>query len=287
MIKSFYNEIELRKITKLYKTNPWLGLQLLICYLKKYPYDFIARSIYVRMSIVIMDLEEAKIASQENKELLNNYNISNLPQDTLAIFNREMLYHAIRLKFLENEYESAYEKILENKNLFQSERLEITLLYLQKKLGQTMEEKNNQMRYLKRQILQYDYQDFKKHILKHLQEFSNDKGQTVFRREFPLESVLEKLPQNMEEQNRFTTNLLTDIYQFQFDNCGLMGYKNINAFEVVALHNTQDLITMYPVKEYCKEHAIDLNHLNEEKEFTLTRRPSQIEKFNHRYPKIS
>ena len=134
MIKSFYNEIELRKITKLYKTNPWLGLQLLICYLRKYPYDFIARSMYVRMSIVIMDLEEAKIASQENKELLNNYNISSLPQDTLAIFNREMLYHAIRLKFLENEYENAYEKILENKNLFQSERLEITLLYLQKKI---------------------------------------------------------------------------------------------------------------------------------------------------------
>ncbi|MBR1749197.1 MAG: hypothetical protein IJ743_05350 [Bacilli bacterium] len=214
MKKSFYNEIELRKITKLYKTNPWLGLQLLNCYLRKYPYDFIARSMYVRMSIVIMDLEEAKIASQENKELLNNYNISNLPQDTLAIFNREMLYHAIRLEFLKNEYESAYEKILENKNLFQSKKLEITLLYLQKKLGQTMEEKNNQMRYLKRQILQYDYQDFKKHILKHLQEFSNDKGQTVFRREFPLESVLEKLPQNMEEQNRFTTNLLTDTFNF-------------------------------------------------------------------------
>ncbi|MBR1749196.1 MAG: hypothetical protein IJ743_05345 [Bacilli bacterium] len=66
-----------------------------------------------------------------------------------------------------------------------------------------------------------------------------------------------------------------------------MGYKNISAFEVVALHNTHDLITMYPVKEYSKEHAIDLNYLNEEKEFTLTRRPSQIEKFNHRYPKIS
>ena len=288
MTQPYYDAKRLKRIAMLYKTDPWLGQQLMSSYVSEYPYDFLARSMYVRMSIIILDLEEAKASMKENLEVFQSYRKSHLPQDTIDIFKREMLYHLIRITILEKDYATAQVLVMNNKNLFATENYEVILTNLEKELGFISDDRSNQMRYLKRQILEYNYDDFRKHILKHLQDSCKIKNNAVFRNSFPLDKVLEELPNLLQNQNRYTTNLLTDTYQFQYDGCGYIGRKNADAFLAVMLHDTNQIITMYPTLNYSKEHAVDMNALNGSQNPELVlKRKTQIAKFYERYPKIT
>ena len=288
MTQPYYDAKRYQKIENLYKTNPWLGKQLMANYLNEYPYDFLARAMYVRMAIIIFDLEEAKKASQESLEVFYNYRKSHLPQDTIDRFKREMIHHEIRIKFLEEDYENALKLVRANKLLFNHDYYMEMLLYLRKKLGLESGKRVNQSRYLKRQITEYDFEDFLTHLSRHLQINDKNENMAIFRYNFPIKKALEEILNKLQTPNRYTTNPFTDTYQFQYDICGHIGRKNADAFFAVFLHDTNQLIAMYPSLNYSKEHAMDMNTLNGSPNPELIlQRKTQIEKFNERYPKIA
>ena len=57
----------------------------------------------------------------------------------------------------------------------------------------------------------------------------------------------------------------------------------MNYFQVVTLHGTNNIITMYPATSCEYLSYIDLNYLKKDKKNAKTKTRSQIEKFNARY----
>ena len=130
------------------------------------------------------------------------------------------------------------------------------------------------------------------HIKNHLyddMEEEQSEERAVFYDDFPIQKVVEEIKRIIPNETGFYKTLVTDTYLFKYDNNGKSAledqpaYRNANYFKVVAFHDTNELITMFPVNTVHSRYYIDINYLIEEK--YPVKKISQIDKFNKRYGK--
>ena len=76
---------------------------------------------------------------------------------------------------------------------------------------------------------------------------------------------------------------ITNSYIFKYDSNGRIDNKLVDFLIVIALYDSNDIITMYPYKNREKVEFYDLNPELDIEESPKLKRVSQIAKFNQRY----
>ena len=95
--------------------------------------------------------------------------------------------------------------------------------------------------------------------------------------------VLKEIKRNINLDNKYFYGFFEDKYFFRYDGCGEAFHKNADYFEVITIHNTNNILTIYPSLDGKFHNNIDLNYILLED--VPTRKLSQIDKFNQRYKK--
>ena len=154
-----------------------------------------------------------------------------------------------------------------------------------KKLGKMRKMNRDKYKYLYKQIIEYNENDFLTHIEKHLMSYNDLDDRlngSVFVSGFNVNEILAEIKKYIPSENGLCTGTLENIYVFKYDECGRVNNKLVDYFQVVALHDTCELITMYPIDYGEFLPYVDLNYMNK-LDTPKVKRRSQIDKFNQRF----
>ena len=285
-MKNFFNTLEFDKANDLKWKNPELSLKLFKEYFNNYPYDYTSYPYYIDLLINVGQINKARdIKNKVLKMVANDYRFKN--RDTKMLhFEYGMVYNEIRLLILDKEYAKAIDYLNRYGELLKEIATDFTtggtIFYCQKQLGLLDLNDRDSYSYLFRQIIEYREEDFINHVKKHLCDRKED-NPCVFSDDFPFEKVFQEIKKFIPSNKKMRSGFFDDKYYFRFDNCGRSDNKLTDYFEVVTMMDSDHLITMFPMNVDCSNLLCeDLNHLKEEDKI-LTKKISQIDKFNQRY----
>jgi len=246
------------------------AIKFLEQYMIKYPNDEHAKTFYVNLLIESNRLEEAEEMIENSFDL--DYDRSH------------QLY---RIAFLKTDYKLAYELLPAAQNKIYELGQDVKLfglekLFLESRLGYITE--NNETGYLAQQIVSYDEQRAIEHIERHKNPDNVEMLEDIIEKQIKIICLFYKIKQIIKDSKISSLETISCKYFFKYPNISKIEYQNDYLYKylcVVAFRDTKEIITIYP---YCtKEKILDVNELEEEK--VLTKRLSQIDKFNKRYNK--
>lgn len=286
MGKNYYNILEFTKASSFLKKNPYEAKIRFEKYLAKYPKDYNGYAYYI-LSLISLELYEdaEKILdyvvsiSQEDKKFMNM-------TDKLESFNTSIFKCRLKLLSYQGKFEELYKLCGVNLSLVKND-LELKRLYFYATVnsGNRISRERDSYSYVFRQILEYHESDFFEHTQKHLTEQIFEDNFSVFVPDFPIHEVVNEIKKYIPSNKRMCSQYFQDEYIFRYDGCGRNSdNKVVNYFMVICIHNTKDIITMYPMVEREELPYVDLNYMIKETEVKVKRR-SQIDKFNQRYKK--
>lgn len=284
--KLYFNKHEFEKISELSKKDPFTSIECYERYFEKYPDDNSARTYYIFNLITIGNLKKAE-------ELLNDLEIE---------LNRNPFYQheeekakllILNIKLCKLKLYLLQERNDEALDIFYSSFDELSYLgnelvfYLRKLRGTIDLNRREPNSYMFRQIVKYQEEDFRNHIKKHLADYNEnnrDISITYFNPDFPVDKVIEEIKKYIPSEKKLCYGYFENMYVFKYDQCGRDNNKLVDYFKIFTFNNTQNFITMCP-SNCCENYPyVDLNYLKEiEEPKTLTKRPSQIDKFYNRY----
>ena len=171
---------------------------------------------------------------------LNAYNYSNNPYALINLINMDL--H-------ERKYEEAYEKLLKLKQnlIFNKDckyYYDAISVFLNSKLDKKINVKQS-VGYHERQLEEYDKTCALTHIFRHVyQDIYNKNIHTVFANNIDVEYLFNNVPNMLNEDNYFYTNIF-DEYYLNINNVGVNGE---NYLTVGCIPGTKDIVSMYPTK---------------------------------------
>ena len=137
--------------------------------------------------------------------------------------------------------------------------------------------------YLKQQLVNYSFERFLEHLDRHIDDDNNsekDENKSLFRYGLDINKLIEEVLKHISRTNKIYKSDVVDIYYFKLDGCGSQKGKSRDYFQVVCIHDTHNIITMFPRHKCSPDICTDLNYLNEE---GYQRPRSQREKFLSKY----
>ena len=287
VMKNYFNTLEFDKANNIKWINPELSLKLFNEYFKKYPYDYSSYPFYIDLLINLNYLNKARDLKNKVSKMVKMDTIYQNNIDKVMHLNYGMLYVEIRFLIIDGKYEEAMELAIKYENVLtnidKGLNIKGILFYCRKKLGLLDPDKRDNNCYLFRQILDYRDDDFIRHVQKHL-GMTDEENLCVFNSDFPFSKVFDEIKKLIPNDKRLRCGLFDNKYFFKFDNCGRNNYKITDYFEVIALLDSCELITMFPTNISGNIPFIDLNYLKEN-DVVMEKRISQIDKFYKRYQK--
>ena len=277
----YWNNIERRKIDEISTANPKEALKKYELYMDRYPYDYEAQIMYASTLITLKEfdlayeiLQDVKMRYKSNIKIKDDCKVRKT-LDRCALIT-EMRYLSYTYQF-DKLYDLFSKMSPEDLKKYDHPRF-----YCNVNLGLVSEEDGKKLQsYLKRQIYSYSEDLFLEDLKKHLFETDSDeKDSKTFREGFPIEKVLEEVKLNLNKDNCICTGFDADTYIFKFDYCGKDDYKIQDYFKVICIHDTSNIIMMYPCKNCDKLDYVDLNYLNE---YDTNPKETQKEKFYKKY----
>lgn len=270
-----YNKLEIDRINELMKANPMLAKFEIEKYLTKFPNYYWG---YVMQANILIILGEIQKANEVLNFLEEKINIKKgLKKDVRKLYIRKITNLRLRILAYNQNYETIYNFLLNNKDFIMEEKLSSEWFYIRILTGNLNDELIPG--YLANQIANYNENYFRNHIQKHF--VLKTQENSVFSENFPLEKVLEILPNYLKTPGLFY-DYVTDKYIFRLDGVGSAGGIDTDLFEVITIHGTDHIINMYPTLEGTYTNSIDLNYIVNK---DYSRKLSQIDKFNQRYKK--
>lgn len=273
-MKSRYDRYILDNIIRHYKYEPFSTLDRLEEYMINYPLDNIAYIHYAKILISVGKFDEALVILDFIKRVFPDI-------DGLAL-----VYFRIKALMFKHQYEEAL-------NLYRQHKEEllagdpnnqmIELVYDLKVLGNAKEKWGG--RYLYNQMIDYDYDLFLSHVQKHTAEYNetlDEPNKVVFNSYFPLDRVLKEIQNYIPSDNRLYFGFYQNLYAFKYDDNGKIGNKSVNYFRVITVHDTNSLITMYPLHNGANLPYIDLNYM-QESSYSSAKRLSRVDRFYQKY----
>lgn len=197
-------------------------------------------------------------------------------------------YIRIKVNLLcgQNKYQECLELLSQNIDVFQKRNwlYYSTLLLLKKKLGilSLKDYQNAEGKYLYSQIVSYDEEKSISHIEKHI-SYDGNNNPCQFASDLPIRDIFKKLRESLPLENKIYYSDIANLYIFKHDACGHVNSKLVDFFGVIALKDSNDIITMYPYENRERRECIDLTPKIEDN--PKVKRMSQIDKFNQRYGK--
>lgn len=274
-MKNQYDNYTLKNIMKYYKYEPFSVIDQLEDYMRKYPNDYAGYTDYAKM---LIDVGKFDIAEQ-----VLNFIDERFPQVKVE----ELKYYRVRLLMFTYRFEEAKQVFDEyRKEIMQRDPKNVVFDELYDVLTNKQLKRNYNNRYVINQMIEYRYEDFLNHIQKHTADFNEDLDEpnnTVFASDFPIDKIIEEMVKYVPSDNRTFFSYYNDFYVFKYDNNGRISNKSVDYFRVVAIHDTPNFITMYPLDSGASLPFIDLNYLKEEKEESKVKRLSRVDRFNQKY----
>ena len=285
----YFDEWKLNRAASYINTNPLVAKLRFEQYLKDYPKDYLTQIYYAAVLITLGEFNEAENILNHVEFLFNSDKqmANKASKETLKKVKDNIITSKMRLLSYQEKYNELHEYIQKYFYEIKSMGFAINplLYYGRKKLGQIDENKREQHTYIFRQIIRYEEKDFLEHIKKHLSEYTDNTINpdiSVFKKDFPLDIVIEEIKKHIPSDIRLYPNLYSDAYVFRYDNCGKTKNEEVHYFKVACFHNTNEIITIFPEKDCENLPYIDLNYLNVNNK-PKTKTLSQIDKFNKRY----
>ena len=290
MGNDYFNKHEFVQAFALIYKNPFLARTKLQQYLEKYPRDYSAYPYYATTLIHIGLLDEAEEVLEKANELVNDdekyADIDSNGKKKVSYFFTNYLYTKIRLLCYQGKFEEVY-KLCQTYDNIDSMELEKVIFYCKRKLGLLGKiDDINSYSYILRQMINYSEDDFRIHIKKHLascNEGFEDPNESVFSIDFPIDAVLNEIKKYIFSDKRLFHGFFDDLYIFKYNGCGKFKSKLTDYFYVICFHDTDNIITMYPIEKADGMPHIDLNYLMPVKDDGKVRKLSQIDKFNKKY----
>lgn len=267
--KHFDREEQVR-CHSLLRTNPLADKIKFQQYINKHPQSYSDYIYYIRTLITLRELEKAEETLNRLEQLIlldKKYETrveekyKKKIRDNIVIIKLILLYH-------HGMYQDAYDLYHKQDQKFQQENTHLAALifYCRNKIGKVNQNIRDKVGYIFSQIIDYSEKDFLEHIGKHFSEFTSSDDEEVksrFNIDFDLLKVLAEVRKHMNDNTRLYPFLYTDSYVFKYDGCGLLETGEVvDYFRIVCLHDTTNIITMYPApdsKDY--PYIIDLNYL--------------------------
>lgn len=277
MMKKF-NVYEFNKANEALKVNLKLSKELFEEYLVNYPYDY---STYINYAYLLLRLDDIisarKVCEYVQSLVEKDFNYKNsIKYERFKNMNLKLTFTIL---VYEGKFKEAYDLYINSSRKLIIEDLPI--IYISKMLGK---EENQELKsYTSEQISNYSYELFLEHIKKHLIYLPNSDNKTsIFKSDIQMEQLINEIrriiPNNIKERS----NAYSDVYYFKYNDCGYNGKKKMDYFKVIAIHNTNNLLTMHPIIYEPVIEYTNLNYLNNKEEI-VTKKLSQIDKFNKRY----
>lgn len=273
---TYFDSVEISRIEYFIKRNHIHALERIESYIEKYPEDYYGIILYSGLLIINRRFDEARIVL--DKLETNLYSNPKFLNDVHTVDKKiyDLAYSNFKYYLYKGDLEAAYNYYRCNSYLVKNRGLEQLYFYIFSKLNKEEAESLNLDSYIYNQIIDYDYDEMRKHIEKHLMDCSINNN-NVFVREFPIENVLNEIQQYLVDENALYTGLFEDTYYFKLDNCGKVSYKYTNYFKVVCFHGTKNIITMLPITdEYNEVNLIDLNYMNKAIDFNTKNKSNKI-----------
>lgn len=257
--------------------DPYGTCQILERYCSKYPNDRIALRDYARVLITVGRLDDAERVLNK----LANLIASARKKKKDEIEKDEDYLRFTTLKFLawQKKYEEAlcylekYKESIKRTN----ENIDVIEYYCKHKLGLLPKTYYNRstLHYKDRQIADYQESDCLNHIkMKHLKQSMNHQESiecegSFFENDFPFDIIYQAVKEiirkfqltSNQEAKRLNSNFPINIYAFRYPKCGRNNGQIVDCFVVAVLHDTDNIITMYPSAKYDKLPHFDLSHM--------------------------
>lgn len=277
-MKMKYNVYEFNKANDALKVNLKISKELFEEYLVNYPYDY---STYINYAYLLLRLDNTlnarKVCEYVQALVEKDFNYKNSIK--YERFKSMKLKLTFTILVYEGKFKEAYDLYINSSRKFIIE--ELPILYISKMLGR--EDKMELKSYTSEQINNYSYDLFLDHIKKHLIYLPrNDNKTSLFKSDIQIEEIIKEIRRIIPNSIKERSNAYSDVYYFKYNNCGYNGKKKMDYFKVIAIHDTNNLLTMHPIIYEPVIEYIDLNYLNN-KEEVATKKLSQIDKFNKRY----
>lgn len=283
-----YNYLELYKIIDCISFAPEQSLLKLQQYLREYPNDYVAYVYYMGCLINVGKFDEADDILQFlefNKK--NYYDYSDRSDvDNMGKVEITFIINKIRLFMYLGMYDKAYSLCVDNFDDIYSKfnRIYSVRFFLENKLGICERNRDHQVGYLYKQILEYREDDFLDHIKKHLyNETGEELSSSVFNPQFPINDVINEVKGLIPSSDKLCMGFFDNQYIFKYDYCGKTNYKTVDYLKVSTFHDTKDIITIFPFKDGRLLNYYDLNYLNESIDNCKVRKRDRVSSFNRRY----
>ena len=281
-MNAYFNTLEFKKALSLMGKDPKEAKARYEEYIMKYPNDY---SAYIKYASVLIRLGDSKKAAEVLNYVEKTYindEIFLKEKEKVEYVDTNLVINRLKILSYEERYEEFYKLYQAHKHKIKSSELDIAVFYAQKKLGIEYSETPIHQ-YIFRQIIEYNEEDFKNHIQKHLIDSteSSEDERSMFVSGFEIDKVIEEVKKYIPSDKSLYTGLYQDTYIFKYDYCGKDGNHITDYFKVVCFHNTNHFITTCPTLNKGNLPFVDINYIKEEKPKQKTL--SQIEKFNRRY----
>lgn len=287
MDAKYFNSWEFKQILLLTDTNPFEAKIKFEQYLTTYPEDYSAYPYYISCLITLGLFDESKKILDYINNIQHQDNKFKFKLKKDKKLKTRFIFSYIQLLTYQGKYEDVC-RFLANYPLEIKKDLSAVIFYCKCKLGKVDPNTRGKHYYLYRQTISYDENDFLFHVEKHTADFNKDldnPNPVIFNSDFPLNKVVENIKIYIPSDKKLFTGFYEDTYIFKYEHCGKVNNKSTNYFKVVCFHDTNNIITMYPVLDSEQLPYVDLNYLSisNNNDNSKTRRLSQIDKFNQRY----
>ena len=288
----YWDIYERRKIDNIRYFDPERAIASYKNYFKKYPKDYEGMFIYASMLITLQRFDLAyEVMETANFLYKHNRNIKVNSETKRRVEKSEMI---AKLRYLSytGQYDELFDMFIEYRLLHDPE-YSILVFYCKNKLGMIDEKDiSNIKNYRKSQEVNYSEDEFIKRVERHLYDYNQElddslKSNKIFAEGFPIEKIIEEVRAKLDKDKRLLFGFVSDTYIFKYDSCGYIDGKIQDYFKVVCIHDTDDIITIYPSENCEKLPHVDLNYLNDNNKNYENKRPSQIEKFNRKMKKYN
>ncbi|MBE6160982.1 MAG: hypothetical protein E7158_02000 [Firmicutes bacterium] len=247
------NESNLQSIIKNYEIDPYMTLLFLEDYIEKNRNDENALLSYISLLITVGRFEDAL------------YCIKSI-EDSLSLTNniyKHIVYLKLKVMMYMGDYERALDIIDNAYKFLQSMINDIGYykVYCEQRVYKN-KDKNEYDNYIVKQFIDYSFADF----IMYCKNLYCKKSEIEF---FDCESMkillveINKLLPNKECLHK---GFIEDNYYFKYDNCAIVNGVSVDYFTVITLHESANILMMYPQEKIYNLPYTDLNYLRENKQ---------------------
>lgn len=142
-----------------------------------------------------------------------------------------------------------YDLIKDNKKTFYS----LSKLFLEQQLNipNTKEPGN----YSELQMISFDKEIAIDHIKKHCYYVNDETAHTLFNENIDIDELYDYVTDTIDDDNLWRKDMF-DVYIIPYKNASAASEEKCNHIRVITLHNTKNIITMYPISTYVEANKV-------------------------------